>query len=485
MRNSKAFELISGLSAKQVKQLDEAVKLHKRVGVQQLFKLLAKAKGKGEPNSEEVYRVIFNKKHTKANDYLLRNEYRLLYDWLLEQVVGFLPKKDSANTINVLTFFLQHQHYELFEEEWKAAWKNAVQADNTTLLLQLSDLNIQYFNVGKPQSLANAEETKQLSQQRIEILKLDFLRKLRKEEIRANMSQRIISAYKPTELSVLQLNTLKLDELEANDLYAKYLSLRSKINFSKGQEKIDYLKQVVADQAIINKYEPHPEEALCRFWVNLAQEYYLLMDFNNAIHYFEKVKPALRSLPTALQESTLLNYILALMRNKNYLQAKQLAAERADLLLNSRLLGARAPFLIAVLHLYAREPDNAGKFVNFEIKKDGSEFYFLIRLVLSATYYLRGDLELALRETVNLDQAVNYEMNRDQTTQTIITKPIIAIFRRFYTTLLHTTGRKNASVFDELVKDINTALQSQNNQQPNSILTQWILYEIQHQFAGK
>jgi hypothetical protein len=478
MKNSKAFELINGLNNKQIKALELAIKSHKRESLTKLFHCLAKVKGKEEPDSEAVYMACFGKKYTKANDYLLRNEYRLLFEWMLTQLSELSSSDIPVQTIKKLRFLLQNQMHQLFEEELKAEWKSAVQADNSALLLELSDLNIQYHFTGKSQSLTNAEESKQLSIQRLEILKINFLREVRKEEIRANVSQRIISAYKPEAQNLQHLTKVDLVALEANDLYAQYLSLRSKINFSKGEEKITLLKQVIADEAIIKKYEPQPEEALCRFWANIAQEYYLLMDFSNAMKYFQLLHPLLHQLPSSIQESVLLNYIMSLMRNENYEEARLLALDNAELLLKSKLLGARAPFLIGVLHLYARDAESANNYVNLEIKKEGSEFYFLTRLLLSAVYYLRNDLDLALRETINLDQAVNYEMNREQTAQTLITKPIITIFRRFYTILLNTTDRKYKLAFDELTNDINNALVSQNDQQPNSILTQWMRREI-------
>jgi len=485
MRYSKAFTLMKGLPPKHLKILDGGIKLHKRVSLKKLFSVLYNNLAEDEPEGSFVYKATFGKKYIKKEDYLLRNEYRLLYDWLLEQSCRLNYEKTELNSLTALQFLLQYQLFELFEDELAAEWKNAVQADDVHALSKLSELNIEYHLIGKAQSLGNAEDTANLSIQRLELLKTDFLREIRKEEIRLKMSERIISAYKPMNQSVQPLNAVDLSELERNDLYAQYLTLRSQINFAKGEEKIQLLKKILSDEEVIRKYEPEPEEALCRFWANLAQEYYLTFNFTESVKFYKKAELNFNKLPLHFQETLVLNYILSLMRNENFEEARNLALQHTGLLMKSKILSSRSPFLIAVLHLYARDADGAEKFGKIEGKKEGSEFYFFMRLVLSAVYYLRDDLDLAVRESVNLDQAVNYEMNREQTLQTKISKPIVSVFRRFYSIVQNVTTDKQNNELKVLEAEINSYLVSNSDQSPNSILTQWINKEISFLLSKK
>lgn len=480
MRNSKVFTLLKGLPAKELKKLKEEVKTHKRKTLNKLFIVLIPRLQSSEPDSSEVFKAVFGKTYTKKLDYLLRNEYRLLYEWMVEELLARITRSQVENSIDFLTLLLGNKQYELFEEEYKLFWKQAIQTDDVDFMLRLTDLNIRFHLEGKPQSLSNAEQTAQLSQKRIELLQLSTLRHIRAEEIRLKMSERIISAYRPLPQLTSSLSNIDLQKLQQNDLYSQYLSLRGNINSAKGKQKIELLQSVLKNEEIIRKYETTPEEALCRFWANLAQEYYLASDFENAVENYYKAEPQLKSLPIPLQETFILNYAMALMRNGNLGEARTLATAHEQLLLNSKILAGRSHFLLAVLNLYARKADMVEKYVKLESKKEGSEFYFFMRLVLSGVYYLRGDLDLAVRESINLDQAVNYELNREQTLQTRISKPIVSLFRRFYSTLQGSTKEELKKELKLLNKEIEVGLNSDNDQSPNSILVHWISKEILH-----
>lgn len=462
---------------KEVARLKQAIAGHKRKTLTKLFNCLQLALADEEPEATVVYKTVFAKAYTKQQDYLLRNEYRLLYDWLLQQIHAAHTITENETDLRTLTYLLANKQYELFEDEYKACWKRAMKEDDVAFLTRLSDLNIQYHFEGKPQSLPNAEESVALCMQRLALLQSDFLRQVRKEEIRLKMSERVVSAYRQFAFTE-PLAMVNLTELEKSDLYAQYLSLRAKINSSKGTEKIELLKGILTNEGVIRNYEASPDEALCRFWLNLAQEYYQISDYKEAITYYAKAEPHFKVWPVPLQESFVLNYIMALMRAESFDAARALADKHARLMLESKILASRSPFLLAVLNLYASNAEGAEFYVNLDSRKEGSEFYFFMRLVLSAVYYLRGDIDLAVRESLNVDQAVNYELNREQTLQTRISKPIVALFRKFYTVLQTTLKENITGELEKLQAEIETANSVPGDQSANSILTQWLQREV-------
>lgn len=479
MKYSKAFSLLQVLPPKDLEAVELSLKTAKRAGVKKLFDALKGSLNDGEPENAEVFKRVFGKKYSKQEDYLLRNEYRLLYERMQEVVLKKQHEGSEFESPELLAYLLKHRADELFEDEFAAAWKKAVEGDDVDVLVKLSDLNLQYHLVSKPQTLSNAERLTLLSSQRIELLQKKFLRDIRLEEIRLKLSERIISAYKNVEQPYLPLQVAALDRLEENDLYAKYLSKRAKINFAKGYEKIELVKSILTDEEIIRKYERNALEALCRFWLNIAQEYYINSDFAEAIPYFAKVYEHFNELPFAVQEPAILNYVLALMRNENLDTAIEVGRKHTNLLLQGKVISSRGPFLIAVLHLYARDADKAESYVNLEAKKEGSEFYFFMRLILSAVYYLRGEVGLASRECINVDQAINYEMNRDFTKQTEISKPIVAVFRRFYHVLQHSAPDKLREELVALSQQLKENMPGKSDQSPNSILTDWLRREVE------
>ncbi len=478
MENSKVFTLLKGVTLSELKVLTQQIKTHKRKTLTKLFAVLSNNRTTYEPDSSKIFKSVFGKSYSKASDYLLRNEYRLLYHWLAEHLTVESGGRSSENSLAFLQYLLNRTLYDLFEEDYKLAWKKAVQDDNTIHMLSLSDLNIRFHLQGKPQTLANAKITAELVGQRINILKQNVLRQIREEEVRLRMSERIISAYMPNEKLTSTTQHVNLEELEKDDLYAQYLSLRAMINASKGEAKIQHLNKIVQLEEVIKKYEPNPSEAMNRFWINLGQEHYLCKNYIQAVEYYSKAEDCIEILPLHLQESFVLNFTMALMRAEQFERAQKLAISYEKELLNSKLLAGRGPFLLSVLHLYVRNADNAEKYVTLETKKEGSEFYFFMRLVLSAVYYLRGNLDLALRESINVDQAINYELNHEQTLQTKISKPIVSVFRRFYSTLQRSTEAERDKQLRLLLTEIIELTTAGGEQSPNSVLTQWITREM-------
>ena len=215
MKNSKLFTLVTHLPGKEIKTYSLALAQHKRGSLKKLLDELS-THTQTEPAAEQVYKAVFGKKYTKANDYLLRNEYRLLYDWLQLQI-----QQQHSNGYTGVTAFMQYLlqvgAHDLFEDEYTANWKKAISDDDIDTLVQLCDLNIQYYLTAKPQTLANAETLTELSQQRLNLLQRQFLRNIRKEEIRLKLSERIISAYRAYEKPAEALNVVNLQQLEHDD----------------------------------------------------------------------------------------------------------------------------------------------------------------------------------------------------------------------------------------------------------------------------
>lgn len=490
MKNSKVFTLLAGLPEKQVKQVANTLKNHKRKTLLALFNALEKAIPAGEePPSEELYKKVFGKKYEKPKDYLLRNEYRLLYDETIELLIG-IYQAEEAESQKAMYFLKNMLHYgivEIFEDELAAEWKRAEERDDIAQLLVLSDLKLNYLLSGKIQALASTKEIAELSAKRVKLLQQHALREIRKDEVKLKMAERLLGVYQQDYAPSTPLQYIDLAKLEEKDTFAQYLTIRARVNFVSGQQKIDLLLKLFKEPGIIQKYEPSPDEATGRFLVNLAQEYYLLGDHINAIKYYRQATEHIKHFPLTAKEGLAYNYTLALIRNKQFSEAKRLADEHAEVLLNSKMVGGRSPFLFAVLNIFAGNADEAEKYIHLETKKDGSEFYHFMRLCLAIVYYLRKDYDLALRETINLDQAINYELNRDATLQTHISKPIITYLRKFFTIIQsQLPGDELQLAIQKLKQEINgNKPEGDGNQMPDSVLMQWMILEADKTIKGR
>lgn len=478
MRHSKAFSLITHLPPKARKIAAERLKNHKREQLFALYSTLEKATASDEePVAEEIYKKVFGKKYEKAKDYLLRNEYRLLYEELKE--LALQETFSQENSVGLLQYLLENGAHELFEEELNEAWRKAEAEDDVEHLSSLTDLKIKYLLNNKTQALGTAQELATLSLKRIAWLQTIALREIRQEEVRLKLAERLLQVYKQDFEPYTLSTEINLKALEEDDAYAQYLSKRAHINAARGNEKIKLLHEILELKETIEKYEANADEAICRFLINLAQEYYLQGMYNEAVTYYSQAVPHIGNVPKAVSGALAYNYVLALMRAEKFDHAKATADEYRAYILTNKVNGGRGAFLFAILSIYAGKADDAEQYIQLEAKKDGSEFYHFMRLALAMVYYLRGQADLALRECVNLDQAVNYELNREATLQTHITKPIITDFKKFYTIInAKLPVVKHKAALKKLSAELQQAPTVHGDQSPDSVLKQWLIAEL-------
>ncbi|MCS6933861.1 MAG: hypothetical protein NZM35_01745 [Chitinophagales bacterium] len=477
-RHSKLFMLLLSVPGEHTKWLaEQAVHLQKR-SQHLLFKILFEhLPTQKEPDRASAFKFIFGKTYTKNKDYLLRNEYRLLYQWAKKSLSEkYIPY--NARPYIYLEYLLHNSIYELFEEEYKAEWEKAINVDDSALLLELIDLNIQYHFTGKPQSLAISEQIKHLCIERLHWLQKHLLREIRKEELRLRLAERIIGAYNPRYVSETLPTTIELAELQKTDRHAQYISKKVSINGAQGLEKIYQIKALLKNTSLIKKYEPNYEGALCRFLVNIAIEYYLLNKIEHALNYFKKAEKYIVHASHDIVVTFAFNYSMSLLRAEQHHKSKEIAYTYKNVLLQNPLIKSRAYYLLCILELYAGNYEAAEEFIRLETKKEGTEFYYLMRLALSAVYYLRGDLDLAIRETINVEQAIHYELSKIKSAQTIIGKNISQYFRKFYHTLTHYVGRDRKPELEKLRNSIDEISKTENILSPNSILLHWLRNEI-------
>lgn len=436
MSGSKTYRVLAQLSKHDIEELEHQLKQGKRESTFLLFGQLKRPaqKGQPEPSKETVYLAVFQKPYAKEEDYLLRNEYRLLF----KEIVRYIGSNEWARQpehvikIKYLEYLLRTEQYELLEEEVNEAWNTAHKNKNVELLLSLYDLKIMLNINAKPQSLAVAEETLALSKERAKLVQRDLLRKLRMEETKTKMAERIIKAYRPDYELEPFYNYIELNPLQEDDEYAQHLYKRAKVNLVPPDERIDLLKDIISETHMVKQYEADPDKSIARFYAIIAQEYYIKGEYKAAFPYFEKAMPLVKQLPSNTRDAFVFNYLMAMLKGGQQAKAATIGKQFKESMFRSPLLRNRVSFLFVMLHLFNREADEAEKYIDLDSKHEGTEFYYHMRLALSFVYYLRGDLELAERECNNLEQALNYELRKEGNSQVELNKALNKMFRKFY-----------------------------------------------------
>ena len=102
MKDLITVRIIHALNEQQEKLISIALKQEKRQSLLQLFKWLINTKNDVEISKSEIFLKLFKKKWTKENDFLLRNELKLLKDKIEEIYIQEETKELPENYINQL-----------------------------------------------------------------------------------------------------------------------------------------------------------------------------------------------------------------------------------------------------------------------------------------------------------------------------------------------------------------------------------------------
>ena len=147
MKDSKLYTIIASLKSSQTSLLEKYLKEDKRKSLFILFQLLQKADEK-IIEREILFYKLFKKKYTVANDYILRNEMRLLVEkiesiLITEQLQKTLEKEVLFRLKQQLLLYKNLDLFEIYEETWKQAKETALEQYQYQDIIEL---NADYFD---------------------------------------------------------------------------------------------------------------------------------------------------------------------------------------------------------------------------------------------------------------------------------------------------------------------------------------------------
>jgi hypothetical protein len=439
MAGIKIKSLIKGCSKSELADIKQAIALDASKNSIVLLNLLAEVSESESETSEfkkRVFKEIFSNEYSKEKDYLLRNEYRILLARLRILIPTLFCKKELNSLILQSGLFVdwlkQKGLIELAEEELAEEYRKYKKSNDSKPLLRVQDqignLRVHYLT----QTRFSCETQINDSLERIEQLKIHALEEIRREEIRLKHAERVLLSYDKKYVPLPYETTIDLEQLTLKSELAKYLHLRAIANVSTGKTKIDSLMELISNQDQIKRFEPKPGESLCRILINLALCHYLEGNYTKAAHYFGEAYLNVDEIEGPVREVLIYDYAFCLIKEGDFALAKKLAEKHKKELSNSNILGKKASLIFIMIYLFVNDTDNAIKFIDLSDKQESPEFHYSMRLAMSAIHYRKGKLEEAIRECVNVDQALNYVLRKDENAQIRQIKECSLTFQRFF-----------------------------------------------------
>jgi tetratricopeptide (TPR) repeat protein len=366
--------------------------------------------GKTEPDRPELFKKVFGRKYTKAEDYLLRNELRLLNEIIYEYLTFDCVKEHMRKNRNFFNRWLAQSYYDrkmqVFAsdiDEFLQKAKDEMQTEEATLLCALrAAWSGLYF--AKDSARAERELNEWLTEERRR-----FLHRLRKIEYAKvffiEMRENGIPRVLPPDVNQIVPGATMVDfsDLDKSDWYVHYLALQKYHWQSSGKFQLGYVQQLAE---LIDL--PQAKYAISDHSRVVSKESLAFTYLMNEM-YKEAEEPMEAAIELAKELNVFVSPSHATVRALNYFKLgkyeKALAAyEEYKKLIDDSSMANTAHQTIAYAYLHLNRTEEAIKVVSIERPRNyvqqAGRYVYLIGFILRRHY------DLATSEIKNLKRTL-------------------------------------------------------------------------------
>ena len=449
----KIQKLLKSLSVKELEQLEWMVYNQKRQSQKKLYKLLKKnISGNKSIQKEKAFKQVFGRLYKEDEDYLFRNELRLL----TERVASLIIESESAEAIKnnpsykdylLLKGYYSKKLFQELESHFYKFYNYAIEQLEFYYAHQMARLYFNYLMLHKEISPLLLQEAHTVLRQDMQNLK-----QLYKTEGAINQHGRVASE---NALKVLQHpvdSTVLGTDLAFKGIenpHQLFFEAASRANQNVGEEKVKHAQE--AKRQIAKVAHIYPTNMVDSLAI-LAGAFYQLADYWEAKSLFEEALDFGARNKLAVRVDILFNYCSILMKLKDYgkvIDAIQLHQSEIDDNLKVRF---RFECFHCFCYIFKGEHEKVINIIPANIGKRPETEYQYFRFIYCILPYLRNDYEGGLREATNF---VSYFNRKKASLSFYHEKELALIYKRFYHALLKYTSKSQISgVFNKLLNEV-------------------------------
>lgn len=424
----KIKEIIEILSPRERIRFEIVINKPETVRLYILFHHLSK----GEVEKGFLFERLFGRAHSQQEDYLLRNELRLLTialnNFLVKEARRTALKGNDKKKYNfeegliLLRVYLQRQAFSLFVQEWKKAEKFAQQGQQWAVLFALTRIKAEYEQLSDelhPEAFAQLRQLLDKSQTYIakaaeeQKAELDMLTALTNRYLRILGGQTL-------EATAEELPT----DRQAKPIIDFFAAIAESHNARTAAERLPIFLRAQSQQAEVLQLRPQMLTAFIALNNNIGLEYFLLRQFAQAAPYFDTALELLDKQSGYLRAwDVRFNAYSNLLFWGKYHAALAFHRRRPEFLAKlPKRLYYRFHYLVAVAYLFAHEGATALDLLNnLPLFQRPNTDYYYARLLFACAYSSIEDWESASRELRNIAQAERKRVNPNEQTRLMAT----------------------------------------------------------------
>jgi hypothetical protein len=472
----KALQLIRLLSPKERDEFSHHLRFLKNERLGLAFSFLAKSREEpGADLHEKLFKQIFGKAWSKKDDYLLRNELRLLS----RQLESFMARKlfdlsdqkyqNEANYL-YLTSLLEREAWDLFQREAQQSIREAENANNFRTLIRLRELYLHYLTVCPEHS----EERTRHHKESVEAFDLIRYRvnEYLKGEIDIYRAQLARTEHEVNPAMPLTLPPPPDYPDMSNDPFVRYYHAAAQAYLNRGEKTINSLKEVLSLIDVVSSgliEMPHRKQIIN---ANIALELFLLGRHEEADVFYKEVMSSPKHPSTHRQAAVAFNYISNLIRLSRYAEALEEINKFEKTLRRIGGLWERALCQMVMCLIYTNRDNEAKQLILENNAAVDYDVLLYMRLALAIAFYKEGKTDLCLRELENIEQSLRRASDQFQ--------PFIHVVRIFNKAVQRPDNVRSRKAIQHSVDEYRKVWSSRFDMLP----VRWILDFAQHEIAG-
>lgn len=452
MAQPRIEKYLLALSKAEMHHLEESIAVGKRESLKVLLKvLISAAKKHKDVDKRVVFKRIFGRPYSEKEDYLLRNEYRLLVNKVQEVLAEAAQLRECReNTavfdVALLRGLMKKQLWLEFEGAYKKTVERARKQHDYKTLCQLHDIYFAYLMSQKEGQYNVFAESHAVLLQQLEYYKLQYC-----TEVAHNQSRRVVCEHlmRVTNTSAdIDDTHIGIDTAFGNikSPLINFFEAKARTFCATGQERIRHAHTAVDNLMALHSERFRVEQAVAL--ANLGLAYYLNLQFGEARQYYQQAIDYAQSNKQPIDIALIFNYVSCLMKLKEYREAL-VAMEQY------RLSIEKAPHLLfrfecfrSFSHIFLHEPEEAFSSIPATLAQRPEAEHHYFRFALLIIPYLRGDAEDALRESTNFAKYFHRNKEKIGLPHELV---VVTMYKRFFTAVLAPAGSKKKRMLQQLV----------------------------------
>ncbi len=410
MAAPKVLQVLKSMSRDEIADMDQIVATQKKPSIKKLYKLLCKTAPDqmDKLDKELAFIQVFGKKYNPDNDYLWRNELRLLMEliesYAAEKVMrAELTRSTQLRDTYFLRYLIEKNLFSLIPAESDRLKEAAMQAYDYNTVLSVCNLmnpflgNFSWNDISMQERLAaNAETYKDASCR-------NFLQTFRKAQISITASQ--LFTHKGEFKVQLPPPDVDAHFTQFEDAYSQYLSLRMQ-TFGTPQNMDPDKYRLCLDHLARHPHIPDHEKESFVLLNNLSGYYFFRHEYEEAFQYNTELIKLADLLDPVYAIAAVYNYMSNLAHLERYDEA--LAAARKYHSLIRQFPNQTERFDYIEASCYALKGDRAA--FNASLPRQFDDLSKLIqyhyRFLIALSHFLDRDYALAINEATNIERSI-------------------------------------------------------------------------------